>query len=131
MEQNEPAITMPKQVYETLKSGFLEREAEWLTRQLLESPAHQRSTHPGDPFGRVFAWVWHQNPDEAMMMLGDYLAMLRDHNRWGNPSPPVRLDDVLRGLRLALPHDFDEASYDAMVAKARREVPIYYGDPNV
>ena len=42
-----------------------------------------------------------------------------------------RKPDVLRGLLLALPHDFDEVSYNAMVAKARREVQGYYGaDPN-
>jgi hypothetical protein len=123
MDQNEPVITMPARVYRTLRAGFTEQAAEWLTRQLQDTPrGRQRLIHPGDPFGRVFAWVWRQDPGEAMMMLADYLAVLRDHNLVADLDPPVRLDDILRGLRLALPDDIDEASYGAMVAQARQQV---------
>lgn len=65
-----------------------------------------------------------------MILLSDYMTELRE----GNPSsyeidPPIRLDEVLAGLRLALPWGFDE--YDEVVAMARREVRKYYdGDPN-
>lgn len=50
---NEPAVTMPKRVYEPLRGGFVDCKAEWLTRQLLDSPADERVTHSGNPFGRV------------------------------------------------------------------------------
>jgi hypothetical protein len=40
-----------------------------------------------------------------------------------------RGQEVLRGLRPALPHDFGD--YPAVMTKARREVQGYYGsDPN-
>ncbi len=130
MGQTGPTITIPRQVYDTLKAGFAGHAAEWLTRKLRDNPEDRQVMHPGDPFGRVLAWVWREDPDEAMLLLADYLAMLRDHNPWADIDPPVRLDEVLGGLRLALPHDFGE--YDALVAKAHREVQGYYGaDPNV
>lgn len=40
----------------------------------------------------------------------------------------IGLDEVLRGLRLALPDGFGD--YDQVVSKARRDVQGYYGyDP--
>jgi hypothetical protein len=85
--------------------------------------------HPGDPFGTVFAWIWQDSPDQAMLFLADVLAALRDHNPVADLDPPVTLDELLSGLRLALPHDF--TGYDQVVATARREVAGYYGsDPN-
>ncbi len=64
-----------------------------------------------------------------MFFLADYLAALRDHNPVADLSPPVRLDEVLCGLRLALPDGFGD--YDQIVSKARRDVKGYYGgDPN-
>jgi hypothetical protein len=58
MDQNEPVTTMPQRVYRTLRAGFTEHAAEWLTRQLQDAPpGRQRLIHPGDPFGRVLAWV--------------------------------------------------------------------------
>lgn len=131
MEQTEPSVTMPRRVYGTLKAGFTEHAAEWLSRRLRDGPPGQRMMHLGDPFGRVFAWIWREDPDQAMLLLADYLAVLRDHNPVADLDPPVRLDDVLRGLRPALPHDFSEADYHAVVTRARREVQGYYGaDPN-
>jgi hypothetical protein len=119
-------------VYETLKAGFVVRSADSLTGQLGENAAHagpeHRVLHPGDPFGRVFAWVWDDDQDQAMVLLADYLASLRQ-GRGADIDPPVRLDEVLAGLSPALPHAFTD--YPAVVAKARRDVPGYYGlDPN-
>jgi hypothetical protein len=68
--------------------------------------------------------------EESRTLLGDYLATLRNHHPLaGDITPPVSLDEVLRALRPALPDGFDD--YQALVAKARQEVPMYHGDPNV
>jgi hypothetical protein len=132
MPQTGPDYTLPRQVYETLKAGFNASSADWLIRNVLHDRPGQspRVLHPGDPFGRVFAWVWRDDPDQAILLLADYMADLRDHHpRAADIDPPLRLDEVLNGLRLALPHDFDD--YQAVVSKARSEVPGYYGaDPN-
>jgi hypothetical protein len=132
MPQTGPDYTLPRRVYETLKAGFTANSADWLIHQILHDKpaAANRVLHLGDPFGRVFAWVWEDDPDQAMVLLGDFLADLRNHHpRAGDINPPIRLDEVLSGLRLALPHDFDD--YPAVVAKARRDVQGYYGpDPN-
>lgn len=59
----------------------------------------------------------------------DFLDVLRGHNPVADIHPSVRLDEVLRRLRLALPHDFHD--YDQFVSKERSEVQGYYGsDPD-
>lgn len=122
-------VTLPRRVYQTLTSAFAAHSAEWLTRQIQDEPQHRKVMHLGDPFGLVFAWLWNDDPHQAMDLLAGYLAVLRDHNPVADLRPPVRLDEVLHGLRLALPHDFRD--YDQVVARARSEVPGYYGgDPD-
>jgi hypothetical protein len=123
-------ITLPYRVYGTLKAGFVKGGADWVMREAVDMPADDRVLHLGDPFGRVFAWVWNDDKDVAMMLLSDYLAELREgHLLADKIDPPISLDEVLSGLRLALPSGFSD--YDEVVTKARREVRRYYGaDPN-
>lgn len=79
---------------------------------------------------RVLAWLWHMNQDLTMIFLADLVAQLRVHHR-AAPIPALRLEDLLAGLHLAMPKDFDGKELDVLTAKARREVPGYYGsDPN-
>lgn len=90
----------------------------------------QAALTPGDPFGRVLAWVWRLDPDRAMVLLADYLAELRDHGYGADEvDPPIALKEVLSGLRYALPHGFPD--YDRIVEMARRNVPSLYGDLTV
>lgn len=83
--------------------------------------------HPGDAFGDVLAWVWEHDRTQAMIMLADYLAELRNHGTGAaDVDPPVSLDEVLNGLRIALPSGF--ADRDEVLEVARNEVPEFYGD---
>jgi hypothetical protein len=129
-ETSVPPVIVPRAVYQQLKAGFAARSAEQITRRLLRHPAHEpRLAHPGDPFGTVFAWMWADDQDQAMIFLADVLAGLRNFNEIADIDPPVTLDELLRWTRLALPHGF--TGYEQVVATARREVPGYYGsDPN-
>jgi len=74
--------------------------------------------------------VWSRSKDQAMILLADYLGELREcHLLADQIDPPIRLDEILRGLRLALPFGF--SGYNEVVTMARREVRRYYGeDPN-
>jgi hypothetical protein len=129
MPQTGPTVALPQRVYRQLVAAFATHSAEWITRMIQRDPQHRDAMHPGDPFGTVFAWIWQDNPDQAMLFLADTLAALRDHNPVADLNPRVTLDELLRGMRLALPHDF--TGYQQMVETARREVPVYYGsDPN-
>jgi len=103
--------------------------AAWAAEQV-EVDAEPRILHLGDPFGTVFAWVWSYDKDEAMIMLADYIAALRGFEPLvGTIDPPIRLDEILRALRLALPSRFSD--YDEVVSMARLKVRKYYGaDPN-
>jgi len=128
MTQTGPTVTMPQRVYRQLAAGFAIHSAEWITGIITRHPQHRGALHAGDPFGTVFAWMWQDDPDQAMVFLADTLAALRDHNPV-ELTPRVTLDELLSSMRLALPHDFTD--YQAVVAMARREVPGYYGpDPN-
>jgi hypothetical protein len=125
MPQTGPTITLPRNVYKHLVAAFAAHSAEWITRAIMKNQAQRDVMHPGDPFGAVLAWIWEDDPDQAMVFLADVMAMLRDHNLVAQLSPPVALDEFLSGLRLALPSAF--TGYDQLVEKARREVESYYG----
>lgn len=85
-----------------------------------------QAVHPGDPFGKVLAWLWLTDRAAAMLTLADFCAHLRDHGR--DPAP-VTLDDVLAGLTYAMPTRFPDPEFDALIAEARRVVPGMYGRP--
>lgn len=124
-----PTVTIPFHIYRLLNAGFTAHMAAWAAEQV-EVDAKYRILHLGDPFGTVFAWVWSYDKDEAMIMLADYMAALRGFEPLvGSIDPPIRLDEVLRALRPALPSRFSD--YDEVVAMARLKVRKYYGaDPN-
>ena len=125
-----PTVTIPVHVYRLLESGFTAHMAAWAAEQV-RVDAKNRILHLGDPFGTAFAWVWSYDKDEAMIMLADYLAALRGSEPLvGAIDPPIRLDEVLRALRPALPSRFSD--YDEVVSMARLKVRKYYGaDPNL
>lgn len=85
-----------------------------------------QAVHPGDPFGKVLAWLWLTDRAAAMLTLDDFCAQLRDHGR--DPAP-VTLDDVLAGLTFAMPARFPDTEFEALIAEARRMVPGMYGRP--
>jgi hypothetical protein len=126
-----PTISIPYRVYTTLKAGFVKGVADSVIRDALEAEsADHRIFHLGDNFGRVFAFVWSHDKDSAMLLLADFLGALREgHALADQVKPPLRLDEILRGLRRALPSGFSD--YDEVVTMARRQVREYYGaDPN-
>lgn len=86
-------------------------------------PGH--SVHPGDPFGKVRAWLWLTDRAAAMLTLADFCAQLRDHGR--SPAP-VTLD-VLAGPTFAMPARFPDAEFEALIAEARSMMPGMYGRP--
>jgi hypothetical protein len=87
-----------------------------------------RLAHPGDGFGRIVAWMWNHDRDEAMLFLADYFAELRQHQYLASHlTPPVSLDELLSGLRLAWPSTTPEFDYDTFVDQARHEAAGYYG----
>jgi hypothetical protein len=118
-------ISVPRSIYAPPRTGFVEAEADYVKREIAEMSAEERILPIGTLFGRVFAWVWNRDHDDAIMMLADFLRQLMG----GEVDPPIRLDEVLGDLRSALPRDFSD--YDEVVTKARREVRNYLGvDPN-
>jgi hypothetical protein len=120
-------VNIPIAVYEKVRSGFIASEADRLVQRFYEMP-DDRVAHLGDPFGQVFAWIWSRNRDEVMLVLADYLADIRHHPRIEEIDPPITFDEILKGLRPALPHDFPD--YDIVIEKARHDVRSYYGkDP--
>ena len=123
-------VTMPRDIYQSLRIGFTTGQATHNLDFARNAEPRPDVFHPGDSFGRVFAWVWRFDRAEAAQLLADYLADMRDHGPGASDiDPPVTLDEILDGLRYALPHGFTE--YDEIVAFARRKVPGLYGDPDV
>jgi hypothetical protein len=118
-------VTIPDKVYRFLKAGFVVTWADWVINHM-DTNAEHRIVLLGDPFGLVFAWMWARDRDQAMILLADFMTELRDgHPLAYDIDPPIRLDEILGSLRLALPWGFDE--YNEVVTMARREVPKHYG----
>ena len=71
--ETEPMITLPRRAYKDLALGFLMSEAGEVLRDAIHAGSGSRVTHLGAPFGTVFASVWRNDQDEAMMFLAEYL----------------------------------------------------------
>jgi hypothetical protein len=123
-----PGVTVPHSIYATLRVGFVAATADAVIDFMQDGPS--RVTDLGSAFGRVFAWVWSNDRDQAIIMLADLLGSMRAHQeKASNDGPPVRLDEILRALPLCLPAEFSD--YREVVMMARRDVRGYYGaDPN-
>jgi hypothetical protein len=65
-----------------------------------------------------------------MQLLLDLLVALRTAAPGGTPpSPAYTLEDLLAGLRYALPPGFGD--YDRLADAARVDVPTMYGAPGI
>lgn len=125
-------MEVSKDAYDSLKAGASTGYAGFLLSMLARynGPARDRPTHPGDGFGRVLAWMWSRDREEAMLFLAGYLADLREHHPLSDTvSPKVSLSELLTGLWLAWPPDVPESVYDALVSYAKSHVASYYGRP--
>jgi len=124
-----PTVAVPHGIVRTLTAGFVADTAALLVRHMNDDPP--RITLLGTPFGRVFAWAWSHDRDEAMIILSDLLANVRNEQEetGKGDADRVRLDEILRALPLCLPAKF--ADYREVVRMARKEVREYLGsDPN-
>lgn len=115
----------PDRVLSTLIAGCAVRTADQITRD--PSSVRDRAIHIGDPAGRVLGWLWtSRQTRRAMQFLADLIAELRNHHP-ERIEPRLRLTDVLNGLQFAMPNDFPEEELTALITRAAREVPLYYG----
>jgi hypothetical protein len=123
--------TVPQHIYDLLRAGFLEAEADWLVARYPDYAANDL-VYPGDPFVRVLTWLWRDDPPLAMDFLAGYLARLRMWSPLLTPDRPrIRFTDLLDSLFVVPPAGFTRAEADQLVAAARREVPKYFGDVNL
>jgi hypothetical protein len=114
---------VPSHIYDRLMSGFLCHEAHWLLTAMRRDGGYtpDMAIHPGDPFGRVIAWLWETAPEEAIMAVATYMSQV---NKWDElAEPQVRLEDILDGLGFAVPHGFPTTEMEALRERARQEVP--------
>lgn len=73
--------------------------------------------HIGDDFGRVFAWLWRSDQDEALDHLSDYIWRLR----YAKSAPAVQsLEDVLAAMRFAA--DITDDEYRVICERARDDL---------
>lgn len=124
-------VTMPIDVLNSLSAGLVRGTADEMLDRLLRLDA-ARLSHPGDGFGRVLAWTWQeQGEGQAALLVADLLAMLREHHpRAEELQPRITLDELVSGLRLALPGAMsDQEVYDVLTA-VRQRVPGFYAAAN-
>lgn len=115
---------VPDEIRERLLNSFTAREASLLIAGWRRD-GYPGSVRPGDPFGTVLAWLWRDDPDRAVDLLGEFVAMLRG----ADDVAPATLgvDELLAGLRMAVPPSFPDGEYAALVERARTEVRLADG----
>jgi hypothetical protein len=114
---------VPEPEFSYLISGFVVGSAELTLQGLTYSPGS--AIHPGDPVGKVITWLWRTNRNEAALRTADFLAQLREHSPSANST--IHFEDLLAGLRFALPRDVEQSEADQLMDFLRAEVPGYYG----
>ncbi len=77
MERNAPAAAGPRPGYRARQAGLAGQRRRAAYTPIRDGSAQERLICLGDLLPFVPAQVWRQNPDEAMLMITDYLAMLR------------------------------------------------------
>jgi hypothetical protein len=117
---------IPIRIRRILQGGFTATSADkviygWRQR------GRPRHLNPGGLVGEVIAYLWEDDPDEAMIFLAGYLAELNLHHPDAGTYGKVGLDELLQGLHLCLPPGFDQI--DALTEKARQDVPGHDGSP--
>lgn len=119
--------TIPLSIRRTLQGGFIKGHAGWLLESWKRNGGRPGYLHPRDPVGRVLAYLWNDDHDEAMIFIADYLAELNVHHELAGQFGTVSLGEVLDGLRLCMPPSFDQLK--RLQAQALKDVPGYYGEP--
>lgn len=117
---------IPVRVRRIMQGGFI---ASSVDRVIYGWRQRGRPHHlnPGGLVGEVLAYLWADDPDEAMDFLAGYLADLNLHHPDAGTFGKAGLDELLDGLDLCMPPGFVEL--DALRAKARQDVPGHYGSP--
>ena len=115
-----PAADVPPRVRSRLLSAFAARAAD----HIIHDTARLGVTVVDDAAGDVFAWLWKNDPDQAMLRMADLMAQIHVHDR--NANPNITFDDVLRAFQRAMPIDFPTSQYQDFVAECRARVPNFY-----
>ena len=104
-------------VLDLLLHGFA---AEWARLQLDAGRiARGDVIHPGDPMGKVIAWLWQSGQRARLEELASLFIMaLRE-----GTNPRVRFADMLDGIPLALPDQFPEDEIPRLLDYLREAVP--------
>ncbi|MEV6971125.1 hypothetical protein AB0M47_39105 [Hamadaea sp. NPDC051192] len=113
--------------------GLLNAEADWLLTANCGSYTPGTPVHPGHSFGVAAAALWRDHRADLMGFLAGYVDRLRLTSpalqAWKGPR--VMLDDLLRGLPLALPDWFGDDATTALIAAVVSELPLRMSeDPN-
>jgi hypothetical protein len=120
--------TVPGREFEHLLTGFVCYEG----RDLASDFKKGMVAHPGDPFGKVFAWLWDSHRSIAISLFADLLAEAQRNAT--SEENTVRLDDLIRGLHHAMPDTYLShfREYEKVAKVLREKIPEYFGgDTNI
>lgn len=117
------AVLMPASTLDVLPhllTGFARAEAHDLIHD--EDTAAGEPVHPGDPVGKVTAWLWLTG--QRRRLVGMFNTLLSEMRRQvDTPHPVPTDDDLLDGLQLALPPDFPDEQVTPLLEYLRAELP--------
>ncbi|SDT37032.1 type II toxin-antitoxin system Phd/YefM family antitoxin [Jiangella sp. DSM 45060] len=107
---------------------LLDGLAEQVARELIDDQrrgdiAPGDPLHPGDPAGKVLAWLWltgqHSRLTEHVASIVYYMRV--KHAR--DDKPALRFSDLLAGIEFALPNDFPRDQVEQLLHVLRENLP--------
>ncbi|MGW1399294.1 hypothetical protein ACWCRF_11600 [Streptomyces sp. NPDC002405] len=116
------SLDVPYRTFEYLLNGFISNEG----IDISSFGKDAEVVIPGDAFGNVFAWLWEEHRDTAV---GAFASLLAEARRSGDQDDEVRLESLIKGLRVALHRSRlgqEEEFWDVERA-LREQVPDHFG----
>ncbi|MFF2999500.1 hypothetical protein ACFVTC_33880 [Streptomyces sp. NPDC057950] len=116
------SVEVPGRIFDHLLTGFIRNEANDCAVYRVEG----QSANPGDAFGSVFAWLWERDRNSAVAAFAGLLAEARKQSDEGDE---VRLEELIRGLRLALHRSRlgQQVEFHEVGRTLRDQVPEHFG----
>lgn len=119
-------VCLPRNVYEALKVETTLGTATDLL-DVFRRSGPDAVAHPGDYYGRVLAWMWYSDREEAVRWIAELLSQLHGQHPLVSagtlPPWPGTLEDLLAGIHLALPDAFRDTEFTELERQTHQYVP--------
>lgn len=108
---------IPPMLLDVLLDSYADHTARWMATSGTPLP------HPGDPFGKVLAWLWSSRREEGAVEMVDNLYRQLEEAPGPEWDIPFTWEGLLQGIALSLPGSLEDSARDDLLAELRARTP--------